>query len=64
MLIIFIVSNQSAKRACFISTEDWPVMHLYSERRVSYGNNVNVHAVEAPVSKKPVLSSSFARTPL
>ena len=38
-------------------------MHLYSEQRVSY--NTNVHAAEAPVPRRSVLSSSIsARTPL
>ena len=37
-------------------------MHPYSKRRASYENNVNVHAAEVLVCKKPVLSSSSART--
>ena len=37
-------------------------MHLYFEQRVSYGNNINICAAELPAHKKPVLSSSLART--
>ena len=62
MSIVCIAPSLGAKRAYFISTEGWWIMHLYSEQRVPYGNNINICAAEVLVHKKSVLSYSLART--
>ena len=58
---IHCVVSVAAKRACFTSAESWHIVHLYSERRVSYVNNMNVCAAETPIPNKPVLPCSSDR---